>query len=55
MWSEGGDSNFFEHWMRFMYYEIKDKWIIDLIIPGSHDSNTNTLKSPKYFIPYAKC
>lgn len=49
------DTILFEHWMALMLPEIKNKWLIDLLIPGSHDCNTNTLKSPKYFIPYSKC
>ncbi len=49
------ETYFFEHWMGLMYEEIKNKRIIDLLIPGSHDCNTHTLKSPNYFVPYAKC
>lgn len=49
------ETYFFEHWMSFMFEEIKDRRIVDLIIPGSHDCNTNTLKSPSYLVPFAKC
>lgn len=52
---EGEETYFFEHWMGLMFNEIKYKRIIDLIIPGSHDCNTNTLISPKYLVPFAKC
>lgn len=47
--------NFYENWMKYLYPYIKHKRLIDLRIPGSHDSNTNTLKKMKYLHSYAKC
>lgn len=46
MWFDDEETYLFEHWMGLLFEEIKNKWIIDLVIPGSHDCNTNTLKSP---------
>lgn len=32
-----------ENWMRDFFPHLKNKTLLELKIPGSHDSNTNTL------------
>lgn len=41
--------------MTTLYEHIKDKKLTEIYFPGSHDSNSNTLKDYKLLQPYAKC
>jgi hypothetical protein len=49
------DLLYLENWMGILYNKIKDKKLIHLTIPGSHDSNTYTVVNSMMAKKFAKC
>ena len=49
------DLLFMENWMSLLKEKIKNKKLINLKIPGSHDSNTHTVKKGFWSKKFARC